>query len=321
MTIRAPLVVRVPRRAPVIEPARYVSNQLLTVLSTAPAAPPFVPDDFSVPVRRVHSNALRTWINAQSLALTTSPSQPANSQSDNPPRSRYPNVLRFWSQNLLSTTLASGGNVYSATLAETGSATDALTSLLTAVATLAESGAAADSLSSGAGIYSVSISESGTASDTLSSLIAAVASLAEGAAATDTLTNVAILAGVLSEAAAAAETLSSTGAVYSVSFAEAGSAADAISSQMVRPVSITETGSAADVFASIASLGVSIAEIAAAIDTFGAGGTVSVSIIETANASDSIATLSAELGTGGRVIAVPYQDRTLIISYQSHTVH
>lgn len=191
---------------------------------------------------------------------------------------------------------------FSATVAETASATDSPTETTAMAASLSESGTATDT-TSGVLTYAVSVSESGTATDSISETTAQAATVSEvGSAAdsptettamaaavteagtaTDALTPSATMAGTISEAATAADSLTPA-ATMPVSVSEGASAADTPSATMAAAATVSETGAAADTLTSKTLA--TIAETASAADALTPSAAMAASVSEVASAAD-----------------------------------
>lgn len=224
---------------------------------------------------------------------------------------------------------AAGGNVYNVSISEAGSASDSVSAQLAAVATLAESAAAADAVSSIATLpasvsesgsasdsistgaqYSASVTESASAADVVSALASLGASIAEAGNATDAVSAVGVLVASLAETAAAGDGVSST-AVLLAALTEAGSATDSVSagSGNIYPVSISESGSAADSIVAALVAVAQLAESGSAQDSVSAALQALGAIAENASATDQVsaaATLLAQLLETGNAQDVVY---------------
>jgi hypothetical protein len=178
-------------------------------------------------------------------------------------------------------------STYSDSIVETGSASDAVSAVLAAVASIIETGSATDAASAVQALVA-GIIESGAASDAITAALAAAAALTESGAAGDSLSTTMIAASALSESGSASDSLSAGATTYSASLSESGSASDALTALAVFASSIAETGTATDSTSASLTSSRSITEAAAAADVVSSLAVLASTLTEAVSASDAI---------------------------------
>jgi hypothetical protein len=118
------------------------------------------------------------------------------------------------------------GIAYNSAISETGTATDAVSSLQTFLGTVAETGTATDAVGSLAIFYSV-LSETSTATDAVSSKQTFVSAVTETGTATDSTVGYVLFPASVAETATASDAISSS-PIYLCRVAETATATDAI---------------------------------------------------------------------------------------------
>lgn len=230
---------------------------------------------------------------------------------------------------------ASGPQTYNDTITETGSAADAMATIMTMDDTLSEAGSAADTMVGGilfidtiseAGsaadnfaevmVFTFSLSETGAAADTYATLMTMVNTLTESGSAADTYATVMVMLDTLAEAGSAADSffggqllvdaLTEAGSasdnfvaarLANVTIAEAGTASDAYTTLMAMTSALTETGAAADSYSPGLVILVALSEAGTASDTMAGGMIFSDTLSESGSAADAYATLATLVST------------------------
>lgn len=189
--------------------------------------------------------------------------------------------------------IGTAGSIFTASLAESAAAADALTARATDLAALAESASAAATLTAVAAALAA-VAESGAALDALSCGGTAAAALAEAAAAADDLAALADAVAALASAGSAADAL--TAAAHDLaSLAEAADAADALSAAASAVTALASAGAASDAVAAAATGAASLADGGSAADALSAtGGLFAMSLAEAASAADALSAAAIE---------------------------
>ena len=191
--------------------------------------------------------------------------------------------------------IAAGGTIISASLAESGSAVDSLSAQLAAAAAVSESGAGADSLGAIASFVSA-IAEAASAADAPSATKATGAATAEGGSAADSLTTGAIQVGSLAESGSAAAAVSAALAAVS-SLGASGSAADVVHAVLAATAALGESGSAADSLTTASGILGALAEAGSAATTLTGAAARAAGISETGSVSQAVSAALAAVAS------------------------
>lgn len=181
--------------------------------------------------------------------------------------------------------ISSTTNTTSAGVAEAGAAADSAGASNSMPAATAEAGAAADT-SSTVNATTAATTEAGAAADISSVTDATTATVAEAAAAADTSSTVNATTAARVEAAAAAEVIS-VSFTTSATTSESGTAADTSETGAVTTVSILESGAAVDISVNVNGTTATVAEAAAGADTSSAANTMPTAVAESGAAADT----------------------------------
>ena len=200
------------------------------------------------------------------------------------------------------------GTVYSVSLSESATASDAMSASGALAAALVEAATASNTITAAAVFASAlveaatasesnsatttragALAESVTASDAMSATATLAGALAEAANASDAVSSIATMAAALSEAASASDSIDGSvgAATYSVTLSEAASASDAFSAAAVIAAAVVESVTAGDTVASIATLAAAITEAASASDTMAGSRVMALAITEAATVADA----------------------------------
>ncbi len=160
---------------------------------------------------------------------------------------------------------------------------------------LAESGAAADSLAAQLAAVSA-LAESGSASDSLSAVAAFVAGLAAVAAAADSPSAVKATSGAIVEAGSSADTVSAA-MLQAVSVAEAGAASAAVSAILAAAAAVGESGAAADALSAVSHILESLAEAGSASESLQAAAAYAAAVSGTGSVADAVSAALAAVSS------------------------
>lgn len=199
-------------------------------------------------------------------------------------------------------------------LSEAASSSDALSSMLTAVGSITEAGVAADS-ESGPIIAVGVLSETASGADTAAAMLTTVGVLSESVSAADIASAIATLVASLSETGSAADLVSGSlgSATYNVSVAETASASDAIAAALSAASEVIEAGNASDAHGALLSAVAAVIEVGSASDTAIAQIAALSSITEIAAAIDSLTTDPRISPRGSRIVLVSAQTRRVTV--------
>lgn len=197
-----------------------------------------------------------------------------------------------------------GGNTYSVSAAETGTAADSESALGTFGTAVSEAGTAADVETSVAtfprtvteagtaadtetavAVFPEALTETGTAADTETGIAVFPEAIAEAGTVSDSASNVAVLPNSLSEAGAASDAESDT-AVLPNTISESGASSDTTTGVPIYPESVSEAGTAADTDSAVAVFPESVSEAGSGADSTSAIGSFHVAASETGTATD-----------------------------------
>lgn len=181
------------------------------------------------------------------------------------------------------------------TVTEAGTAADAETAVAVFPEALTETGTAADT-ETGIAVFPEAIAEAGTVSDSASNVAVLPNSMSEAGAASDAESDTAVLPNTISESGASSDT--TTGVpIYPESVSEAGTAADTDSAVAVFPESVSEAGSGADSTSAIGSFHVAASETGTATDVSVGAPVYPEAMVETGTASDTETDVLVATGT------------------------
>jgi hypothetical protein len=146
------------------------------------------------------------------------------------------------------------GGVYSVSLSESATASDAMAASGALAAALAEAATASNTITAAA-VFASALVEAATASESNSATTTRAGALAESVTASDAMSATATLAGALAEAASASDAVSSI-ATMAAALSEAASASDSIDGSVgaaTYSAALSEAASASDAFSAAAS--------------------------------------------------------------------
>lgn len=206
---------------------------------------------------------------------------------------------------------SAGGTVYSVTITETGTGTDAITAKVTLLGSISETGTGTDSISGGlqylgaidefgTGTDSIaakftplaSITETATGSDVESAILAAISRINETATGSDTESAKLTAKSNVAETATGTDTDSARMTARS-SISELATITDLPSAKVQFLTAIAESATASDLISAIKGLFAYIVESASGTDAINApGSTYNPRTVETATATDSITALA-----------------------------
>lgn len=215
---------------------------------------------------------------------------------------------------------ASGGSsTYNESVSEAGSASETLTTVVTLLATGAESASASDTSSTVLTAVGA-LSEAGSASESCSATGTLTGSCAESGSISDTLSSVLTAVAAVDESGTATDYVNWGGTTYSVTVEEAASAADAQSTTLVAGALLSEAGSAAETLSCSAVLTGAVSEGPSAVDTLSALAVLTSTVAEALAAADTV-TVAGSL-TEGRTINLVGRDTTTksLVGYDTTTI-